>query len=167
MLKIITNIKELDLEQFFSIYKESSFEVGREEYPRYSEHQQLAFAEENLLEYIRNDFFCQADAFSAIWVTDGFYRSALRIEPYRDGVLLHALETAQSDRRKGYAFELVLAVLQYLQAKNCKTVYSHIAKRNKPSLRLHEKCGFSKFSDSAVYLDGTVTQNSCTMICEL
>ena len=99
-----------------------------------------------------------------MWVVDGSYKSALRIEPYRDGLLLHALETAPEARGQGCAYALIGATMEYLQSLNFKTVYSHIDKRNKASLRLHEKCGFLPFSDSAVYLDGTVTQNSCTMI---
>ena len=164
MLKIITNINELNLEQFLQIYKESFIKNGRNHFWQFSEDQQVAFAEEEMLDYLRNDFFRGPGAFAAAWAADGTYKSALRMEPYRDGMLLHALETAPEARRQGCAYALIKATMEYLQTQNCNVVYSHIDKRNKASLRLHEKCGFIPFSDFAVYLDGTVTQSSRTMI---
>lgn len=166
MLKIAKNIYELNIAQFLSVYKESSRKNGKEFYRDLSESQQIFMAEDDLVVYMR-DFFQQKDSFCALWVVDGVYKSILRIEPYSDGVLLHALETAPDARRMGYGYHLIMTVLEYLQTEEYKKVYSHIEKRNKPSLILHEKCGFQKITDSATYIDGTVTQNSCTMMITL
>ena len=95
--------------------------------------------------------------------SEGRYKAALRMEPYTDGVLLEALSTMPGERRKGYAYMLVTEVQKYLLTLPYKVVYSHIHKKNLPSLQLHNKCGFQMFSDSARYIDGTVTQKSCTM----
>lgn len=167
MLKIVKSVNELNTEQVFSVYRESIRKNGQDFYRNFSEDQQVILAEEDLLAYLRDDFFRQKDAFMAIWVVDGVYKSVLRIEPYRNGVLLHALETASDSRKKGYAFCLISAVLEHLRQAKCVAVYSHINKRNYPSLHLHKKCGFLQVSDTAAYIDGTVTQNSCTMLLQL
>lgn len=167
MLKIVKSIYELNTEQFLAVYDESLRKSEQELYREYSAVQQLKLGEDDLVAYLRDDFFRQRDAFCAFWIVDGVYTSGLRVEPYRDGVLLHALETAPAARKMGYAFSLVSAVSGYLRQEKCIAVYSHIHKRNLPSLRLHKKCGFHQVSDTAVYIDGTVTQNSCTMMLQL
>lgn len=149
MLKLINSMAELNVRQLLDIY---SYEK---------------MGETDFLSYLREDFFRQKGAFYAVWVVDGVYKSALRLEPYRDGMLLQALETAPGERRKGYAFNLMTDVIAYLKTKDCTTIYSHIHKKNIPSLQVHRKCGFREVSDTATLLDGTVTQNFCTMCCEL
>ena len=145
MLKIVTSLGQLNTEQFLAVYRESN----------------RAFSEENrMLSYLGEDFFSIHGAVCALWVVDGRYVSALRIEPYQDGYLISGLETASDARRKGYAKNLVQAVIGQYRLP----IYSHIAKNNKPSLNLHFACGFEICSDSATLLDGTVTQNYCTMV---
>ena len=167
MLKIIKSISELNTEQFLSVLSVSIRKNGREFYGYLSEKQQVNLAEVDLLSYLRDDFFRQRNAFCAAWVVDGKYRSVLRMEPYRDGILLHGLETAPDARKMGYAFSLITEIAAYLRQYQYENVYSHISKQNLPSLRLHEKCGFQIISDSATYIDGTVTQNSYTMLLKL
>lgn len=161
MLKIIKTMGELNTEQLIGVYAESI----RENAERFSMDQYQG--ENAFLDYLSEDFFRQKGAFYALWTEDGVYRSALRLEPYRDGLLLQALETAPNARRRGYAHALTTDVLQYLRDEGCNAVYSHVEKRNAPSLRVHFKCGFREISDHATYLDGTVTQNSCTLCCYL
>lgn len=136
---------ELDSEQLLAVYKEQNWN------------------EDELLSYLRENFFRHPGAFYAIWEENSTYRAAVRFGPYKDGLLLHSLETVPDDRRKGYAYQLIIQVLDYLRTTGCKVVYSHVNKRNKPSLMLHKKCGFDIISDSATYLDGTVTQYSNTL----
>ena len=108
-------------------------------------------------------FFPTDNAWYCIWDEKGHYVSALRLEPYRDGLLLEALETAPAERRKGYAGKLLQAVqARFAQEK----IYSHVSKRNIPSLRTHEVCGFRKIAENAVYADGSVTSRSCTFCWE-
>ncbi|MBQ8880855.1 MAG: GNAT family N-acetyltransferase [Oscillospiraceae bacterium] len=145
MLKLIFSMAELDAEQLLDVYKEHNWD------------------EVDFLSYLREDFFCQPGAFYAIWSEDAIYKSAVRLESYRDGLLLHSLETAPADRRKGYGYQLLSYLSDYLRTTECKAVYSHIEKHNKASLALHMKCGFEIISDSATYLDGTVTQYSNTL----
>ena len=145
MLKLIYSMSELDTEQLLAIYIEQNWK------------------EKYILSYLREVFFQQSGAFYAVWTEDCKYKSAVRFGPYRDGLLLHSLETAPDERRKGYAKRLLTESLRYLNTTECRVVYSHIDKRNKASLALHKRCGFQIVSDSATYLDGTVTQNACTL----
>lgn len=140
---------DLDPEQLLAIYKEHSWD------------------ELDFLSYLREDFFCQPDAVYAVWVENSEYKSAVRLERCCDGFLLHSLETAPDERRKGYAYNLLVHFLDVLQSKGYQAIYSHIEKHNKASFELHKKCGFKIIADTATYLDGTVTQRSCTMCCYL
>lgn len=145
MLKLIYTMAELDSEQLLAIYKEHNWD------------------ELDFLSYLREDFFRQKDAVYAVWVEASEYKAAVRLERCQNGALLHSLETAPNERRKGYAYNLLMHFLDHLRITDCKCVYSHVEKHNKASLALHKKCGFEIISDSATYLDGTVTQRSNTL----
>ena len=163
MLQIVTSLRELDFAGLMDIYIEGNRENGRENYPRESEPMQLLLAEQDFHQYLRECFFSTPGAFYALWRQEGRAVSALRIEPYRDGLLLAALETAPEHRRKGYASALIRAVLQKVGAV---TVYSHVSKHNRASLKTHEACGFRKILNYAVYADGSVLQSSVTLCYE-
>lgn len=156
-------MQELNTEQLMAVYRESNRENGKEFFPNHTPDMQLILAEEGFLDYLRQDFFRQSGALYCLWSDEGRYQSALRLEPYADGLLLQALETAPNARRKGYARSLMEATLHYLRQTDAQAVYSHVSKRNLPSLNLHKVCGFTVHSDSATYLDGTVTQSSFTL----
>lgn len=148
MLKVIKSISELDLEQLLSVYSGSN---------------QNLKAEISFLSYLREDFFQQKDACYCFWVADNIYKSALRLEPYRDGLLLQALETEPTARKMGYGCLLLKSVLEYITETKYKCIYSHVDKHNIASLKLHRKCGFQTVADSAALLDGTVTTNAYTL----
>ena len=154
MLQIAKRLEELDFSALMDIYSEGNLEKA-EEYGDGG----LLRAEREFYDYLREDFFRQKDAFYALWKVQGRYVSALRLEPYRDGWLLEALETAPDHRRKGYAKELMHAVLDEM---GHVIVYSHVSRRNEASLRTHYACGFQKHLDHVVYLDGSVTNRAVT-----
>ena len=145
MLKLIYSMAELDTEQLLEVYTQQNWN------------------EHDFLSYLREDFFQQPGAFYAVWVEEGIYRSVVRFEPYRDGMLLHSMETAPDYRGKGYAYNLLRSSLEFLRTTDRNIVYSHVENCNKASLALHKKCGFETILDSATYLDGTVTQYSNTL----
>ena len=145
MLKLVFSMDKLNTEQYLAVYRQSNRDFREEE---------------KMLSYLREGFFSIRGAVCALWEVDGRYVSALRFEPYKDGCLITALETAPEDRRKGYA----KCLLQAMTSRYSLPVYSHIEKNNKASLNLHRYCGFEVCSDSALLLDGTVTQNYFTMM---
>lgn len=164
MLLIAKRLKDLSFGKLMKVYEEGNRENGQDFWPDESPDRQIALAEEDFYDYLDQTFFKTSGVYYAIWEEEGRYASALRIEPYQDGFLLEALETAPDQRRKGYAKTLIQAVLAYMKIGK---IYSHVSKRNLPSLRTHEACGFRKILDHAVYADGSVLSTSVTLIREI
>lgn len=164
MLCIASSLKDLNFSALMDVYIEGNQENAAEAWPELPEGPAILQAEQTFYQYLHDDFFTVDGAFYALWQEDGAYISALRLEPYRDGLLLEALETAPAHRRRGYAAKLILAVLAHIGRGK---IYSHVSKRNLASLRVHEKCGFSRILEYAVYIDGSVNQNACTLCVEL
>lgn len=159
MLKVVRSMKELEFSKLMAVYEEGNLENGRNRWRLEPECRQIMLAEQDFHSYLCQVFFRTKDAVYLVWQEGDEYVSALRLEPYRDGLLLAALETAPRQRRKGYAGLLVRSALeQYAGVK----VYSHVDKKNTASRRTHESCGFRKVLDHAVYADGSVLHSSVT-----
>lgn len=161
MLKLINSMSELDAEQLVSVYRQTI--LNQKNKPAADDSSIVLRAETDFLAYLREIFFQIKGAFYCVWIIDGCYVSAVRFEPYKDGLLLESLETKPSERRKGYAQTLILESLEMLKQADCGVVYSHIDKKNVPSIALHEKCGFAVISDTAKLINGTVSNCYCTM----
>lgn len=129
----------------------------------YGESLQTLSQEQDFYYYLNDCFFRMAGARYLIWQEEGQYLSALRVEPYRDGFLLNGLETAPEHRGKGYAAALIRATQDYLRKQGTACLYSHVEKKNTPSLMVHRKCGFEVLSDRAVFLDGSADCRSVTL----
>ena len=162
MLRIARKLSELSFSELMRIYIEGNQENGKELYPDDTEGIQLRKVEEAFYQYLTSVFFHQKESCYMIWVANGRYQAALRLEPYQDGYLLSALETAPETRRKGYATNLIKETLTYLSSSESGVLYSHVSKRNAPSLAIHRKCGFQVIKDYAVYSDGSVLHNHLT-----
>ena len=158
MLYIVRSGRDLDFRQLMDVYEESNRQWAREHYPYLSESEQILRTEQDMYENLRC-FFLERASFYAIWEQDGSYVSAVRFEPYRDGMLLEALETKPAERKRGYAKQLVTAVLDQMHGK----IYSHVDKHNHPSLAVHKDCGFEIILDHAVFIDGSASQKSYTL----
>lgn len=159
MLRIVKRSSDMPKSALFSICRESLLEQGRAEYPSLSEGQALEQTELDLGEYLQTDFFSHHGLY-AFWENGNHLVSALRLEPYRDGLLLEALETMPEERCKGNAKALITAVQKELHP--C-VLYSHVAKDNLPSLKVHRECGFAVESDQAVFIDGSVSSRYFTL----
>lgn len=166
MLRVIDSIGHLCFSELMQVYVESNSKMGQERYPAYSSDDQLLEAEQDFYHYLRSDFFSQPGACYAVWIENGQYLSAARIEPYADGLLLCGLETAPKYRRKGYGKALITALQSYLARSSGGQLYSHVAKSNVFSLELHKRCGFRVIKDYAVHVDGSVFRDSVTMVYE-
>lgn len=156
MLLVAHGLRELDFPKLMEVYLEGNLE-------KTAESSGLLEAEEDFRQYLRDSFFAAPGAAYYVWVQGGRYVSALRLEPYKDGLLLEALETAPDCRRMGHAGALLRAMLM---AEGTRPIYSHIVKGNAASLRAHESCGFRRMLEYAVYIDGSVNDRACTMILE-
>lgn len=163
MLKIANNIHQIRFSELMGVYREANKDNGAKLYPNLPEYEQLIEAEQDFYQYLESVFFMQDDSVYCIWTVDDRYCSALRLEPYRDGMLLCGVETEPFLRRRGYAAKLIRAVQNYLLTNGTGIIYSHVSKRNEASLLLHKKCGFRVISDHAVYSDGSVMHNSYTL----
>ncbi len=143
-MRIIKSFQALDLEKLAVLYGVDTLEAYNE-----------------MTEYLREDFFRTQGAFYAI---AGDYDCGLRVEPYRDGFLIEALQTKAELQNQGYAKTLLRCVLQSDMFPEGAAIYSHIHKKNAPSLAVHTACGFTQILDYAVFVDGSVYQHSCTMV---
>lgn len=163
MLFIAKSLGQLSFGKLMEVYREANRENGALLAPEETEDRQLQLAEENFYAYLHDCFFGKPHASYYIWEEAGSYVSALRLEPYRDGLLLEALETAPDKRRLGYAARLMDAVLLSLCEQGSVCVYSHVSKKNIPSLKTHQHCGFQIISDYAAYIDGSVNRRAYTL----
>ena len=163
MLILVHSLRDLSFSKLMEVYIESNLENAEKFYPDLSEGQKLIQAEQDFYQYLNEVFFRTSGAVYAIWEEQGAYVSALRLEPYHDGLLLEALETAPPSRRQGYGEKLIRAMQE--QFSNLK-IYSHVGKKNVASLRVHETCGFRRISEYAAYIDGSVNRRACTLCWE-
>ena len=161
MLHIAKTIAQLDFSRLMAVYEEGNMENAEQLHSELPGGQAILRVEQDFYQYLRECFFATHGAYYAIWVEGGDYRSALRIEPYKDGVLLAALETHPQYRRQGYAEKLIGEVIP-MERK----IYAHVSKKNVASLAVHKKCGFARISEQAVYIDGSVNSKCCTLCCE-
>lgn len=159
MLCLADKLSKLTFSQLMAVYAEGNRENAEEFWPDLSENERLLRAEEAFYQYLKESFFKTPGAVYALWLQGGEYMAALRLEPYEDGLLLEALETHPEYRNRGFASDLLTAVLEKFPGK----IYSHVGKRNTPSLRVHQKCGFRTIKDYAVYIDGSVNTNAWTL----
>ena len=125
MLRIAHSMSQLRFSELMTVYHEGNLESGVDRYPYLTANEQLRYAEQDFYNYLSSVFFLQKASLYAIWETDGAYKSALRLEPYSDGMLLCALETAPEARGKGYATELISAIQCYLRRQGSGKIYSH------------------------------------------
>ncbi len=160
MLKIYKCLSQLHFAKLMAVYSEGNAKNAVECYPMEERTVALEKAEQDFYQYLCEDFFGHRGACYCVWQLDESYASALRLEPYRDGLLLEALETKPELRGKGYASALIRAVQNFMEGS---TIYSHVHKRNTASLKTHLSCGFQITQEYAVYIDGSVSQYAYTL----
>lgn len=166
MLLIAKSMPEISFGKLLEVYSAGLLEQAGEEYAYLPCGQALLQVEQSFYQYLRECFFSTQGSVYCIWQEGTHYLSALRLEPYRDGFLLSALETMPQYRNRGYAEMLMKAVLQNLKEFGVTRVYSHIDRRNRASLAVHRRCGFRQILEYAVYLDGSVSASAGTYLYE-
>ena len=156
MLKVIRNINQLPFGEVMQVYLQSNLQKAKLDH--FGRADGLLQAEMDFYAYLRDGFFRTDGAYYCLWEDNRQVVSALRMEPYEDGLLLTGLETHPDCRGKGYACALMAAALEQAQCP----VYSHIDRHNFASIAVHKKCGFEKVTNFAVFLDGSVSRNADT-----
>ena len=165
MLILARSLRELRFSELMEVYADSNLEKA-EDWSDLPRGFALQLAEQEFRQYLQEVFFAVTGAVCAVWQEQGRYVSALRLEPYRDGLLLAALETAPDRRGNGYARSLIREVQRHLVQQGPVKLYSHIAKQNAASRKVHEQCGFRIISDHAVYINGSVDYRCDTWLYE-
>ena len=163
MFCIARNLGQLSFGKLMEVYREANQEHGAEVAPGEPEERQIALSEQDFFAYLHDSFFTRPDAVYCILEQDKRYVSALRLEPYMDGLLLEALETAPNQRQKGYAVQLIQSAQQMLEQQGSVRIYSHVSKKNLPSLKTHFHCGFEVYQHYAAYIDGSVNDRAYTL----
>lgn len=163
MFYILNNIRQVNFGQLMDVYSEANRERASDAYAHMERGQGILEAEQEFYAFLR-EFFRLPGAYLALWAPDGVYKAALRIEPYEDGVLIEGVETAPDSRRQGHGAKLLQETVKYLKNEKAEKIYSHIARDNIASVRLHRSCGFEKLLDHAVYVDGSVNRRADTYV---
>ena len=167
MLILVHKFKDLPFRELMEVYAEGNRTRGESEWPDLPPLFAREMAEQSFRQYLKEVFFPTPGAFYALWEVEGRCVSALRMEPYRDSLLLAGLETAPEYRKQGHGSALVLAVLAHLKQHSPTQVYSHVYRSNIPSRRLHESCGFRPHAEYAACIDGTITSRAVTYLYEM
>lgn len=163
MLEIFNYFHQIDFAQLAAVYEQSILQQAEEAPLTYSVNEGYLQARQAFYDFLRYGFFQTADVLYAVLAHQGRYLAALRLEPYQDGMLIEGLETAPEERRKGHATSLVHAVIDYLRNTEYSILYSHVDKRNSESLKIHKTCGFERILEHAVFIDGSVRHDTCTL----
>lgn len=158
MLKIIKSMRDFPFAKVMDVYAQSNAATAAEHFSGESEAQGLYRAEMEFYQFLRHDFFTMGDSFYAIWTEKEKPVSAVRFERWKDGFLLEGLETHPDYRGLGYGTKLMKAALCEIR----EPVYAHVKKDNTASLRVHEKCGFIRCSDTAL-VDGSYDRRFLTL----
>jgi len=162
MMQIFDNLSQVQYSELMDVYEESNILAGLENYPGEDKYTSRMLAEQDYYQYLSQVFFHISGSYLVVWMEQGRYISALRLEPYQDGLLIAGIETAPAYRRRGYARRLLTETVSCFTDQRHAILYAHIFKDNKASISLHETCGFCKFADKATFLDGTMSTQAYT-----
>lgn len=144
----ITAPNEIDDKKLMGIYLESNLEHTNTFFPQIKDKDEaLKKAEEAFCNYMKTGFL-DGNNICYVWEVQGIWVSALRLYLIEKKVyFLEALETAPTLRKKGYASQLLLAVIDNLKSNGEFKICDYVSKKNVASLNTHKKCGFKIVSE--------------------
>lgn len=149
MLIRFNNYEELDTDKLMTIYAESNYENIDYFYPNES-NKELALkkVEAGFKTFLKEEFFKNNDSTYFIYEDKGIWVSALRLNKIKDDLYyLEALETRPDKRRMGYGQKLIFNVIDELKKEGSFKICDCVSKRNIPSIKVHEQCGFKIVSN--------------------
>ena len=148
MLLRIKKYSEINERKLMDIYAEGNLENVEYFYPEETDKNIGVKKVEGFLEFLKNKFFNKEDATYWILVENEVWISAARtcfIKP--EIIYLEALETIPNERNKGYASKLLNELIGALKKEGKFRLCDCVSKKNIPSLKTHEKCGFKIVSE--------------------
>ena len=157
MRHLIRRFEDLDCRKLMEIYAESNAENAEDFFPEIEDRAEaLRRTEEAFLGFLREEFFTGPDPSCWVLEEDGIWVSALRLNRLKPGFYyLEALETRPDCRKRGCASRLLRGMLGTLAKEGSFRLCDCVGKRNLPSLRTHEACGFRIVSEEGMdYLCG-------------
>ena len=160
MLIIFSCISNISFSALMDLYSETNINDCLKYYPDLTQQEALFNVESSFYHYLNDVFFHSDNSAYYVWVENGIYISALRLEAYNDGLLLTGLETHMEFRNLGYAKKLISEVTARMRSGT--RIYSHIDKKNVASAGVHKACGFVKIQDYGQMLDGTLDKETDT-----
>lgn len=149
MLLQIDTFDKLDGRKLMDLYCEGNEENVEYFYPDMSDkNAALQKVENDFLEFLKTRFFCDRRNRYMILEINGIWVSALRLNYIEDGLYyIEALETHPEYRKYGFAAKLLSEVLDLMKQQGRYKICSCVGHNNIPSLKTHQKCGFSIVSD--------------------
>lgn len=161
MIKIIQS-NDIDDNKLMSIYVESNFENTDYFYPEITDKvEAVKKVEHDFCDYIKTEFLNGANSYY-VWENGGIWVSALRLYYIKDNFyFLEALETSPNFRKKGYATQLLTAVINELKTKGTFKICVCVGKNNIASLNTYKKCGFKVVNENGYdYLQKEIDNRS-------
>lgn len=143
LLTFKTMAKEDMYHLVHDVYIEASYEIAKEKHPELEDLSEAIKEEEAFyVEKFLQKFMSKNENTYYVWEANGEWVSALRLSKLDGFYFMEALETAPEHRKRGYAAELIKAVIQKLEAEGQVIIKSNVRKTNAASLATHKKCGF-------------------------
>ena len=145
----VTKSEDIDKRKLMDIYAESNRENTSFLCPdERDEDTAISVVEEGYMGLLEDEFFKNNGATCWILSVRDEWKSAFRTVKVKDGLYyLEVLEKKPEERGKGYGAALLSMVIVALKKEGPFILSDNVGKHNYPSLRIHEKCGFSVVSD--------------------
>ncbi|MBQ1820825.1 MAG: GNAT family N-acetyltransferase [Clostridia bacterium] len=153
---VFRSLEELDFKRLMRIYAEGNLENARDLYPDEDKKTALGKAIEDFRSYLKTRFFRDGKESYHVLSVGGEWVAALRLYELPDHLFyMEALETEPSQRRHGFASQLLHVLIDSLKEAGPFSLCDCVGKKNIASLAAHLKCGFRIVrTDGYSYLDG-------------
>ena len=153
MILRFDKLDDLNFPKLMEIYRESNSENAAEMFPDIKDPEEgRKLVEERFKNYLQVFFQTPGNRYYVLSLNDEWL-SAIRLFPVPEknrSFYAEALETRPDSRRKGYGAELFQELFEELKKEGSFEITDSVSKRNEPSLRLHQACGFEIFQDESV-----------------
>ena len=149
MLLRIDGYEALDARKLMDLYAEGNRENAEYFFPDDDPATGTAKVEAGFLDFLKNEFLPRPENTCWVLEQDGVYLSALRLTELPERrFYLEALETHPAYRRRGYAKQLLLCVVDALKAGGPLCICDCVGKRNTASVETHKSAGFAIVSEA-------------------